>query len=95
MTPPAPQDDTSATSGDAPWYKDGLRFKCNPVWRLLHRAPGYVWVNQEEVKAIAEVLGKSVGEVRLEHTRWKAGVRRSRNFANGDCTFFDGKTRGC
>jgi Fe-S-cluster containining protein len=95
VTAPAPQDDTSATSGDAPWYKDGLRFKCTQCGDCCTGAPGYVWVNQEEVKAIAEVLGKSVGEVRLEHTRLEGRRTTLKEFANGDCTFFDGKTRGC
>lgn len=54
-----------------------------------------VWVDDDELRQIAEHLETSIGEVRLLHTR-PVGRRVSlREFANGDCTFFDGKTRRC
>lgn len=78
-----------------PWYKDGLRFTCTQCGNCCTGAPGAVWVNDEEIAAIAAHTGKSVGEVRLSNTRM-IGRRVSLNeFANGDCTFFDGATRRC
>ena len=54
-----------------------------------------VWVNEEEITAIAEHLDKPIGEIRLMHTRpYRGGVSLT-EFANGDCTFFDGKNRNC
>jgi hypothetical protein len=78
-----------------PWYKDGLNFTCTGCGNCCTGAPGAVWVDDEEIERIAEHLGKSVGEVRLMHTRpWRNRVTLT-EFANGDCTFFDGKTRRC
>lgn len=54
-----------------------------------------VWVNDEEIEQMASVLDKPVGEIRLMHTRpYRGGVSLT-EFANGDCTFLDPKTRGC
>jgi Fe-S-cluster containining protein len=54
-----------------------------------------VWVTDGDLQKIADHLGKSIGEIRLMHTK-RVGRRVSLNeFANGDCTFFDGATRKC
>lgn len=77
------------------WYKDGLNFSCTQCGDCCTGAPGYVWVNEQELREIAGFLGKSIGEVRLHHTRL-LGLRTSlTEYANGDCTFFDGRTRSC
>lgn len=78
-----------------PWYRNGLRFECTQCGNCCSGFPGFVWVNDEELAAIADFLGKSVGEVRLMHTRIARGKLSLTEFANGDCTFFDGATRGC
>jgi hypothetical protein len=36
-----------------PWYKDGLRFTCTGCGDCCTGAPGYVWVNKEEIEALA------------------------------------------
>ncbi|GAB4137557.1 MAG: YkgJ family cysteine cluster protein [Planctomycetaceae bacterium] len=77
------------------WYEDGLRFECTQCGYCCTGAPGVVWVNDEEIQAIAEYLEKPVGEIRLMHTRpYRNGVSLT-EYANGDCVFFDGKTRRC
>ncbi|MEX0704891.1 MAG: YkgJ family cysteine cluster protein [Planctomycetales bacterium] len=87
----APQQDAEA----GPWYRDGLRFTCTQCGDCCTGAAGAVWVNDEELAAIAETLGQPVGEIRLMHTR-RIGNRVSlREYANGDCTFFDPATRRC
>lgn len=80
---------------EQPWYKDGLQFQCTQCGNCCTGAPGVVWVNAEEIQRIAEVLGKTVGEVKLEHTRLVGRRTSLKEFANGDCTFFDGQTRKC
>jgi hypothetical protein len=80
---------------DAPWYKDGLQFTCTQCGNCCTGDPGVVWVNDEEIEQIANLLDKSVGEVRLFHTRIVAGRVSLREFPNGDCTFFDPETRQC
>lgn len=78
-----------------PWYRDGLQFTCTQCGNCCTGAPGVVWVDDSEIKAIAELTGKSTGEILLMHTRLYAGRRSLTEFANGDCTFFDPEKRGC
>lgn len=78
-----------------PWYRDGLRFTCTQCGDCCTGAPGYVWVNEEEIRQIAEVLNKPIGEIRLMHTKRVGRDVSLREHANGDCTFFDGATRRC
>lgn len=78
-----------------PWYKDGLRFKCTACGDCCTGAPGFVWVNKEDIAALAAEVGLDVGEFESLYTR-EIGVRKSLNeYNNGDCVFFDGKTRKC
>jgi uncharacterized protein len=46
-----------------PWYKDGLRFECTRCGKCCSGFPGFVWVNDAEMQAIAEFLGEPLGEV--------------------------------
>ncbi len=80
---------------EQPWYKDGLRFTCTQCGDCCTGEPGYVWVTEEEMKQIAEYRGISIGELRINHTKLVSGRVSLREFANGDCTFFDGATRKC
>lgn len=80
---------------DEPWYRDGLRFECSQCGNCCTGAPGVVWVDDDEVHAIAKALDKPVGEIRLMHTRPVRGRVSLTEFPNGDCTFFDPKNRGC
>jgi Fe-S-cluster containining protein len=78
-----------------PWYKDGLRFKCTACGDCCTGAPGYVWVNQAEIDAMAERLGMEVAAFEKKYVR-QIGVRRSLvEYKNGDCVFFDNKSRKC
>lgn len=83
------------TTGDGKWYRDGLKFKCTGCGDCCTGTPGNVWVDDEEVAAIAEFLDKPIGEIRLFHTRPTRGRVSLVDFPNGDCTFFDPRTRGC
>ena len=38
--------------GQQPWYDKGLRFSCSECGDCCTGAPGYVWVNKEEIAAI-------------------------------------------
>ncbi len=85
----------SDESGSDPWYRDGLRFRCTQCGNCCTGAPGAVWVTEDDVRRIAEASGKTLGEVRLFHTRLLGGRTSLTEYANGDCTFFDPQTRGC
>ena len=81
---------------DRPWYSDGLRFSCTQCGNCCTGAPGFVWVNQEEIAALARLVGiDDVDEFERRYVR-KVGLRRSLvEFPNGDCVFFDGQSRKC
>ena len=81
---------------EEPWYKDGLRFKCSQCGDCCTGAPGYVWVNQAEIEAIAAEIGEANVEAFEDEYVRKIGIRRSlREFPNGDCVFFDTENRKC
>lgn len=78
-----------------PWYKDGLRFKCTGCGDCCTGAPGFVWVNKEEIAALAKVVGVEVDEFEALYVQ-EIGVRKSlKERPNFDCVFFDGRTRKC
>ena len=82
------------TSKTEPWYaKDGLRFTCSECGDCCTGAPGYVWVNADEIQAMAARLKISVADFEAKFTR-KVGARRTLiEFDNGDCVFL--KDRKC
>ena len=78
-----------------PWFKDGLRFECTQCGNCCTGAPGYVWVNQEEIDALAEHFGLTSDEFERKYVR-RIGIRKSLvEFPNGDCAFFDAQSRRC
>jgi len=87
--------DPEGCEQSTPWYQAGLKFRCTQCGDCCTGKPGYVWVNDDELRQIAEYLGKSIGEIRLLHTRPAQGRVSLTEFANGDCTFFDPHTRRC
>ncbi len=77
-----------------PWYQDGLRFTCTRCGKCCTGEPGFVWVNAEEVAAIAEFRGEPTEEVTARFTRLAGRRRTLREQANGDCVFYD-RQAGC
>jgi Fe-S-cluster containining protein len=86
--------DAAATE---PWYAEGLRFKCTGCGDCCTGGPGYVWVNQAEIDALATRLEMSSTAFEKAYVR-QVGVRRTlkelknRNY---DCVFLDPQTRRC
>ena len=82
-------------TSETPWYTDGLRFECSQCGDCCTGAPGFVWVSQAEIDAIAEEVGMASEQFEETYVR-KIGARRSlREFPNGDCVFFDTENKGC
>lgn len=78
-----------------PWYKDGLRFTCTGCGDCCTGGAGYVWVNGEEIAKLAALVKMSIEDFEDEYVR-KVGVRKSLiEYENGDCAFFDNKSRKC
>ena len=93
----AKQNTASNSANDKPWYADGLRFECTGCGNCCSGAPGYIWVNQAEIDALAAHLEISPAEFERRFVR-SVGIRRSlkelpkRNY---DCVFLDAETRKC
>lgn len=86
-----------ASPSDAaqPWYAEGLRFTCTGCGDCCTGGPGYVWVNQAEIDALAARLGLPSLEFERRFVR-QVGVRRTlAERKNYDCVFLDGETRKC
>ena len=77
-----------------PWYADGLRFRCTRCGHCCTGEPGYVWLNDEEIAALAAFLGETPEAVRGLYTKFAARGLSLREKANGDCVFYD-RERGC
>jgi Fe-S-cluster containining protein len=82
-------------SVESPWYVDGLRFTCTGCGDCCTGGPGFVWVNQEEIEALAARLGMTPAAFEAKFVR-RIGVRRSlKERKNYDCVFLDAATRQC
>ena len=77
-----------------PWYKDGLRFTCTRCGHCCTGEPGFVWVSEDDLAAIARQRGESLEEVKALYTRPAERGRTLREKGNGDCVFYD-RVRGC
>jgi Fe-S-cluster containining protein len=85
----------AATDAATPWYAEGLKFTCTGCGDCCTGAPGYVWLNRDDSQQLADHLQIDRMQFEADFTR-AVGVRRSLvEHANGDCVFFDGKTRKC
>jgi hypothetical protein len=78
------------------WYRDGLKFTCTQCGDCCTGAPGYVWVNSDEIDEMVRLTGaESRSEFERQYVR-RIGVRKSlKEHSNGDCVFFDPETRKC
>ncbi len=78
-----------------PWYRDGLRFSCTGCGKCCTGEPGFVWVNREEIKALADALDLTAAEFERRYVRG-VGLRKSlAERDNGDCVLFDRDGRQC
>ncbi len=81
---------------DEPWYSEGLRFRCTECGNCCTGAPGYVWVNKQEIADLVQVVSSGdVAAIEHKYVR-KVGVRKSlKEHRNGDCVLFDPESRRC
>lgn len=85
--------DNNNQSNPLPWYKDGLNFKCTECGKCCTGSPGFVWVSNEEMTAIAQLLNISIElfkrrYVRQRNNRYALVEKKSQN---NDCIFLQGK----
>ncbi len=90
----ATQPDSQGGPGAGPWYRDGLRFACTRCGACCTGAPGYVWVDLEQITRLAEYRGESVEDFSRAFVR-RVGHRYSLiERPGGDCIFWD-QENGC
>ncbi len=78
-----------------PWYQAGLRFECTQCGNCCTGAPGYVWVNKQEIESLAALLKLEAAEFEKRYVR-RVGIRKSLiEIPNGDCVFFHSESRTC
>jgi len=80
---------------EKPWFEQGLRFTCTGCGDCCTGAPGFVWVNREEIADLARKVKLTPAEFEERYVR-KVGIRKSLiEYDNGDCVFFDANSRKC
>lgn len=79
-----------------PWYKDGLQFQCTGCGECCTGAPGYVWVNKDDIAKMAAEVGLDTAVFEARYVR-EVGKRKSlrEHPTTYDCVFLDGDSRKC
>lgn len=78
-----------------PWYHEGLQFECTGCGYCCSGQPGYVYVNDQEIEALAQFFGTTVREFEAQFVRPVGDEKSLIERPNGDCIFFDALTRKC
>jgi Fe-S-cluster containining protein len=77
------------------WYDKGLAFECTQCGACCSGEPGFVWVNAEEIAALAAHMKMDEENFQDKFIR-RIGARFSLvEYPDGDCIFLDPETRGC
>ena len=72
----------------------GCTFAVRAAATAAPGAPGFVWVSDEELAALADFRVEALDEVRERYTRLAHRGRTLREKGNGDCVFYD-RDSGC
>lgn len=74
-----------------PWYNEGLRFQCTGCGKCCTGFPGYVWVTEQEIVAMAARLKLPLDEFSAKYVR-KVGDRFSlkEHHKTYACVFLEG-----
>lgn len=77
---------------DSKWYSNGLRFECTGCGQCCTGAPGFVWVNPNEIEEMATFLKISVEEFSNKYLRRVMGkVSLIEMPSSYDCVFLKDK----
>jgi Fe-S-cluster containining protein len=78
----------------SPWYRDGLAFACTRCGHCCTGAPGFVWVDGDEIARLAGPMDLTPEAFAAKFVR-RVGHRLSLiEHRNGDCVFWD-RASGC
>lgn len=87
--------DQTAPDTPEPWYAPGLNFTCTQCGHCCTGEPGFIWVDEAELRAIAEFRRVSYGEVKYIDAKIVGERTSLREHANGDCIYLDASSRRC
>ncbi|MFN5272983.1 MAG: YkgJ family cysteine cluster protein [Planctomycetota bacterium] len=91
--------ETESLAKDAEvWYRNGLSFECTGCGNCCSGPQtGFVWVDDQEILAIAKQVGLDHDLDRFERQFVRTiGHRKSLvEYSDGDCIFLEPKTRRC
>lgn len=79
----------------SPWYRDGLRFTCTGCGDCCSGEPGFVWVDEQEIAAMASHLQVSISEFERQFVRQEREGKSLVEYPDGDCIFLEPETRKC
>lgn len=80
---------------EGPWYRDGLAFECTGCGKCCSGPPGFVWVDDSEIAALAIEMNLPVDAFEYKFVR-QVGFQKSLvEYPDGDCIFLHPETRKC
>ncbi len=92
QTPSAPQ---RQAKNQQAWYSEGLRFECTQCGACCSGEPGYVWVDEAEILAMADEMKMSVDVFEHKFVRDLGYDKSLLEYPDGDCILLDPETRKC
>jgi uncharacterized protein len=78
-----------------PWYHEGLRFRCTGCGACCTGEPGYMWVNEAEIHAMAAALGIAPEDFEKTFVRHEGRRRTLKERPDGDCVLLHDATSRC
>ncbi|MEE9405036.1 MAG: YkgJ family cysteine cluster protein [Algisphaera sp.] len=72
-TEPTSDDMPQESTPGEPWYAEGLSFNCTQCGGCCTGGPGYVWFDDDEAQAMADVVGMDKGAFYQRYAQRKAG----------------------
>ena len=80
---------------DLPWYHAGLKFTCTQCGDCCSGTPGYVWVTNEEIVALAAATGMAVEMSSRQPKSWRrTAISSVRPAAAASCSIVASSTCG-
>lgn len=92
---PHPLNVIQSDAPQKPWYAEGLRFKCTGCGGCCSGGPGFTWVSDDDIIAIAEYLGMDPIAFVKKYVRSVNGnlalIEISKGKGTFDCVFLEDK----